>query len=216
MHYSFLCLSGARTLAGNCSGNPIPRCSVSHYLFPTQWQHEGFPPLIYQHCVCSQRLKQLGCFADMPSCWWAEKLQQEVCFWLKHCCYTPDTMDMPGSQCNVEPNRPMSSFFILVITVSVSAIWSFLWYLKVVTLFLNLYLLIQLNILGPATFKKFVILCCNIIQEALTCHSSILYVGLSVQLFCTCNNEMSPSSVYGNSVQNCSIHKYVFLCQLYK
>lgn len=39
-----------------------------------------------------------------------DKLQQEVCFdWWKHCCYTPDAMDMPGSQCNVEPNRPMPS-----------------------------------------------------------------------------------------------------------
>lgn len=39
-----------------------------------------------------------------------DKLQQEVCFdWWKHCCCTPDAMDMPGSQCNVEPNRPTPS-----------------------------------------------------------------------------------------------------------
>uniref|UniRef100_A0A8C4DUM0 Placental growth factor b n=1 Tax=Dicentrarchus labrax TaxID=13489 RepID=A0A8C4DUM0_DICLA len=47
IHYSFLCLSGARTLAGNCSGDPTACCSVAHYLFPTQRQHQESPPLIY-------------------------------------------------------------------------------------------------------------------------------------------------------------------------
>lgn len=63
-----------------------PRCSVAHCLFPTQRQHPESPPLIFQYCVCSQRLKQLGCFADLPSCWWAERLQWQVStgsvFWL--------------------------------------------------------------------------------------------------------------------------------------
>lgn len=41
-----------------------------------------------------------------------DKVQQEKCFdWWKHCCYTPDTMDIPGSQCNVGPNRLTSSFY---------------------------------------------------------------------------------------------------------
>lgn len=114
MHCSFLCLLGARSLAGNCSGDPTPCCSVAHYLFPTQWQHQESPLLIYQYCVCSQRLKQLGCFGDTPSCWWAQRLWRRAStgsvLWLMETrCYTTDPMDMPGSQCNVEQNRQMPS-----------------------------------------------------------------------------------------------------------
>lgn len=109
-------------------------------------------------------------------------------------------------QCRTKQTDAFS--FIVVFSVPVIVIWSFLWYLKVVTLVKNLYLLIQLNIFGLATFWKFVIFCSNIVKEA--------NVGLSQQLLCTCNNEMSPSSVYGNSVQNCSPQKYFFLGQPYK
>lgn len=109
----------------------------------------------------------------------------------KHCCYTPDSMDIPGSQCNVESNRLMPFSFTLVITVSVMVICQFFWYLKVV-MFKNLYLLMQLNIFGPATCKKFVIVHYprHLVIAA--------YVELSVELLWTRNNEMSPSSVYGN------------------
>lgn len=36
MHLCFLCPLGARSLAGNCSGDPTPCCSVAQYLFPAQ------------------------------------------------------------------------------------------------------------------------------------------------------------------------------------
>lgn len=53
-------VTGAKSLAGNCSGHPTPCCSAAHYLFPAQRQHQESPSLIYQYCVCGQRLKQLG------------------------------------------------------------------------------------------------------------------------------------------------------------
>lgn len=48
-----------------------------------------------------------------------DKVQQEVCLfflnWWKHCCYTPDTVDIPGSQCNVELNRLMPFLLYLLL-----------------------------------------------------------------------------------------------------
>lgn len=55
------CLPGARSLAGNCNGNPVLCCSVAHYLFPTQRQHQESPPITHQNCVGNSRLNQLGC-----------------------------------------------------------------------------------------------------------------------------------------------------------
>lgn len=69
---------------------------------------------------------------------------------------TTDTMDMPGSQCNVEPNRSIAFSFILVNTVCISycnLVVSLVFKCGLKSIFI-----IQLNIFGPATSKKFVIL----------------------------------------------------------
>lgn len=115
-------------------------CSVAHYLFPTQWQHQESPPLINQYCVWSQRLKQLGWFADTPSCWRAQRLWWPAstgsAFWsvetlLLHTGHNGHAWE--PVQCRTKQTDAFS--FILVITVSVIVIWSFLLYLKMVTLF---------------------------------------------------------------------------------
>lgn len=58
MHNSPSCILDARSLAGNCNGDPTLCCSAAHYLFPTQYQES--PPIIYQHGVGNKRLNQLG------------------------------------------------------------------------------------------------------------------------------------------------------------
>lgn len=67
--------TGARSLAGNCNGDPVLCCSVAHYLFPTQRRHRESP---HDHPSILRRQREThlaGLFADGRAhlSWWAQR-----------------------------------------------------------------------------------------------------------------------------------------------
>lgn len=67
MHHALLCVSGARSLAGNCSSDPTPCCSVAHYLFnpatASRVSHAHLSTLRRQ-----PETQTAGMLADTPTC----------------------------------------------------------------------------------------------------------------------------------------------------
>lgn len=129
-------VTGARTLAGNCSGGPTPPFQCGS---PTHFQpSDSIQSLLRSSFNTVSAARDSNSWVVLLTCPPADgqsvcndKFQQEVCSdWWKHWCYTPDTMDIPGSQCNVEPNRPMTpSLLYQLLLYHLLLIWSFLWYL---------------------------------------------------------------------------------------
>lgn len=133
MHCSSMCVSGARSLAGNCSGDPTPCCSVAHYLFPTQRQHQE-PPT--NTVPAARGSNSWDVLLTRPSCRWAKRLWWRAStgsvFWLVETLLLHTWHDgraWEPVQCRTKQTNAFS--FILVSTVSLNVIWSFLWYLKV-------------------------------------------------------------------------------------
>lgn len=107
-----------------------PPVAVWLTIYSTQQQHQESPPLIYQHCVGNQRLKQLGCLLTRPPadghsvC--DEKLQNGSVFWLVETLllYTwHNGHAWEPVQFRTKQTKAFSC--MLVITVSVIVIWSF-------------------------------------------------------------------------------------------
>lgn len=134
MHCSSMCVSGARSLAGNCSGDLTPCCSVACYLFPTQRQHQESPT---NTVPAGRGSNSWDVFrwhappADGPQrLWW--RASTGSAFWsvetlLLHTWH--DGRAWEPVQCRTDQTNAFS--FLLVSTVSLNVIWSFLWYLKV-------------------------------------------------------------------------------------
>lgn len=110
LHCSFLCLSGARSLAGNYSGDPNP---------VAVWLTIYFNPVMASR-VSSAHLSILCLHPETQTagllCWHALLLAGTafvMTSFNRKCVLiggnTAETMDMLGSQCNVEPNRSMPS-----------------------------------------------------------------------------------------------------------
>ncbi len=169
---------------------PLLQCGSPIYFQPRDSSQSLLRSSI-KNCVCSQRLKQLGCSAARPLadghsiC--NDKLQQEVCldWWKKHCWHNGHAWE--PVQCRTQQIDAFS--FILDNTVCISYC-----NLRVSLVFKGGFKSIFINsvkYIWASNLQKVCHTLLSITQEALTCHSNML----DVQLLCTCNNEMSPSSV---------------------
>lgn len=165
-----------------------PCCSVAHYLFPTQRQHQESPPLMYQNCVGSRGRKQLGHLLTHPPadghgvC--DEKLWNGRVFWTVKTLLLYTWHNGRAWEPVQFRTRQTNAFsHMLVITVSVirgirSPFFFFVFkggFTCLKSVFMDA---AEYTVFGPATFQNITRLSSNNIQEGLTSYRSVCWTQL--------------------------------------